>query len=303
VLGQHVTQKGSLVDANRLRFDFSHHSPVTVDELQQIENLVNEQIRHNQIVETQLMKYDEAIKHGAMALFGEKYTEEVRVIGMGKFSVELCGGTHVTHCGDIGFFKIIFESGVAAGIRRIEAITGKAAVEYVQQRDAQLLNIASLLKASPHEVTQKITQIIDNVRHMEKELARLKSKLASSQSDELAEKIRVVKGIKLLSVCLEGANAKALRETMDKFKDKLKSCIVVLASTEAGKVTLIAGVTSDLTEKIKAGELVNFVAKQVGGKGGGRADMAQAGGTQPDNLSDALESVADWVEKKIAQQK
>lgn len=300
ILGQHVTQKGSLVDANRLRFDFSHHSPVTVDELRQIENLVNEQIRHNQIVETQLMKYDDAIKHGAMALFGEKYTEEVRVIGMGEFSVELCGGTHVTHCGDIGFFKIIFESGVAAGIRRIEAITGKAAVEYVQQRDAQLLNIASLLKASPHEVTQKITQIIENVRHMEKELARLKSKLASSQSDELAEKIRVVKGIKVLSACLEGANAKALRETMDKFKDKLKSCIVVLASTEAGKVTLIAGVTSDLTEKIKAGELINFVAKQVGGKGGGRADMAQAGGTQPDNLPDALESVADWVEKKIA---
>lgn len=300
VLGQHVTQKGSLVDANRLRFDFSHHSPVTVDELRQIENLVNEQIRHNQNVETQLMKYDDAIKHGAMALFGEKYAEEVRVIGMGKFSVELCGGTHVTHCGDIGFFKIIFESGVAAGIRRIEAITGKAAVEYVQQRDAQLLNIASLLKTSPHEVTQKITQIIDNVRHMEKELARLKSKLASSQSDELAEKIRIVKGIKVLSVFLEGANVKALRETMDKFKDKLKSCIVVLASTEAGKVTLIAGVTADLTEKIKAGELVNFVAKQVGGKGGGRADMAQAGGTQPDNLPVALESVVDWVENKIA---
>ena len=300
VLGQHVTQKGSLVDANRARFDFSHHSPVTANELRQIENLVNEQIRHNQTVETQLMKYDDAIKHGAMALFGEKYADEVRVIGMGEFSVELCGGTHVAHSGDIGFFKIISESGVAAGIRRVEAVTGKAAVEYAQQRDAQLLDIAGVLKASPQEVTQRLTQIIDNVRHMEKELTRLKSKLANSQSDELAEQVRVVQGIKVLAVCLEGANAKALRETLDKFKDKLKSCIVVLASTEAGKVTLIAGVTPDLTEKVKAGELVNFVAKQVGGKGGGRADMAQAGGTQPDNLSTALESVADWVEEKIA---
>jgi alanyl-tRNA synthetase len=300
VLGQHVTQKGSLVDANRARFDFSHHSPVTANELCQIENLVNEQIRHNQTVETQLMKYDDAIKHGAMALFGEKYADEVRVIGMGEFSVELCGGTHVAHSGDIGFFKIISESGVAAGIRRVEAVTGKAAVEYAQQRDAQLLDIASALKASPQEITQKLTQIIDNVRHMEKELTRLKSKLASSQSDELAEQVHVVHGIKVLAVCLEGANAKALREALDKFKDKLKSCIVVLASTEAGKVTLIAGVTPDLTEKVKAGELVNFVAKQVGGKGGGRADMAQAGGTQPDNLPTALESVADWVGEKIA---
>jgi alanyl-tRNA synthetase len=300
VLGQHVTQKGSLVDANRARFDFSHHSPVTANELRQIENLVNEQIRHNQTVETQLMKYDDAIKHGAMALFGEKYADEVRVIGMGEFSVELCGGTHVAHSGDIGFFKIISESGVAAGIRRVEAVTGKAAVEYAQQRDAQLLDIASALKASPQEITQKLTQIIDNVRHMEKELTRLKSKLASSQSDELAEQVHVVHGIKVLAVCLESANAKALREALDKFKDKLKSCIVVLASTEAGKVTLIAGVTPDLTEKVKAGELVNFVAKQVGGKGGGRADMAQAGGTQPDNLPTALESVADWVGEKIA---
>ncbi|GJL72766.1 MAG: alanine--tRNA ligase [Nitrosomonas sp.] len=301
VLGQHVTQKGSLVDASRTRFDFSHHSPVTIDELRQIENLVNEQIRHNQTVETQLMKYDNAIKCGAMALFGEKYTDEVRVISMGEFSVELCGGTHVAHCGDIGLLKIISESGVAAGIRRIEAVTGKAALEYTQQRDAQLLDIASVLKASPQEVAQKLTQIIDNVRHMEKELARLKSKLASSQSDELAGQVRVVKGVKVLAVCLEGANAKALREAMDKFKDKLKSCIVVLASSdEAGKITLIAGVTPDLTEKIKAGELINFVAKQVGGKGGGRADMAQAGGTQPDNLPAALESVAEWVEEKIA---
>lgn len=299
VLGKHVVQKGSLVDAKRARFDFSHPAPVTAEELRQVEDLVNEQIRQNQLVEVQWMKYDEAIKQGAMALFGEKYADEVRVIGMGDFSVELCGGTHVAHSGDIGFFKIISESGVAAGIRRVEAVTGSAAVEYVQQREAQLLNIASMLKASPQEASQKIAQIIDNVRHLEKELARLKSKLASSQSDELAEQARTVKGVKVLAANLEGANAKVLREALDKLKDKLKSCIVVLASTDAEKVSLIAGVTTDLTAKVKAGELVNFVAKQVGGKGGGRADMAQAGGTQPGNLPAALDSVADWVANKL----
>ncbi|MDP1559639.1 MAG: alanine--tRNA ligase [Nitrosomonas sp.] len=299
VLGTHVVQKGSLVDANRARFDFSHNIPVTMDELREIERRVNEQIRHNLSVETHLMKYDDAIKHGAMALFGEKYTDEVRVVGMDTFSVELCGGTHVARSGDIGFFKIISESGVAAGIRRIEAVTGKAAVEYVQQRETQLLEIAAVLKTHPQEVTQKLSQMIDHVRQVEKELARLQSKLARSQSDELAEQIREIKGVKVLAVSLEGANARILRETLDKFKDQLKSCIVVLGATEEGKVTLIAGVTADLSEKIKAGELVNFVARQVGGKGGGRADMAQAGGTQPENLSAALESVTAWVGEKI----
>ncbi len=299
VLGAHVVQKGSLVDANRARFDFSHHSPVTADELREIERLVNEQIRHNASVDTQLMPYDDAIKHGAMALFGEKYADEVRVISMDKFSVELCGGTHVTHSGDIGFFKIISESGVAAGIRRVEAITGKAAVDYVQQRETQLQEIASTLKTSPQEVTQKLTQIIDNVRQMEKELAGLKSKLASSQSDDLINQACEVNGVKVLAVSLEGANAKTLRETLDMFKDKLKSCVLVLGAADAGKVTLIAGVTADLTDKVKAGELVNFVAKQVGGKGGGRADMAQAGGTQPYQLPGALKSVVGWVGEKL----
>ncbi len=300
VLGTHVVQKGSLVDANRARFDFSHNIPVTTDELREIETLVNEQIRHNASVETQLMAYDDAIKHGAMALFGEKYTDEVRVISMDAFSVELCGGTHVTHSGDIGFFKIISESGVAAGIRRVEAITGKAAVNYVQQRETQLQEIANTLKTNPQEVTKKLAQIIDNAQQIEKELAGLKSKLANSQIDDLINQVCEVNGVKVLAVNLEGANTKTLRETLDKFKDKLKSCVLVLAATEPGKVILIAGVTADLTSKVKAGELVNFVAKQVGGKGGGRPDMAQAGGTQPDQLPEALKSIVNWVEEKLA---
>ncbi|MEQ1816898.1 MAG: alanine--tRNA ligase [Nitrosomonas sp.] len=299
VLGTHVTQKGSLVDANRARFDFSHNAPLTVDELRETERLVNEQIRHNWVVASETMKYDDAIKRGAMALFGEKYSDVVRVIGMGEFSTELCGGTHVAQIGQIGFFKIVTESGVAAGIRRVEAVTGKAAVEYVQQREAQLLEIAQSLKTNPQEVTQKIAQIIDNVRQTEKELTRLKTKLASSQGDDLAVQAQDIKGIKVLAANLENADAKTLRETLDQLKDKLKTCAIVLSTAEDGKITLIAGVSADLTGQIKAGELVNFVAQQVGGKGGGRPDMAQAGGTQPDQLPAALESVMNWVRKKL----
>ncbi|MDP1549958.1 MAG: alanine--tRNA ligase [Nitrosomonas sp.] len=299
VLGKHVMQKGSLVDANRARFDFSHNAPLTVDELRETERLVNEQIRHNWVVESATMKYDDAIKRGAMALFGEKYTDVVRVIGMGEFSTELCGGTHVPQAGQIGFFKIVTESGVAAGIRRVEAITGKAAVEYVQQREAQLLEIAQSLKTNPQEVTQKIAQIIDNVRQTEKELTRLKTKLASSQGDDLAAQAQDIKGIKVLAANLENADAKTLRETLDQLKDKLKTCAIILSTIEDGKITLIAGVSADLTSQIKAGELVNFVAQQVGGKGGGRPDMAQAGGTQPEHLPAALASVMSWVGKKI----
>ncbi|AEJ00147.1 alanyl-tRNA synthetase [Nitrosomonas sp. Is79A3] len=299
VLGNHVTQKGSLVDANRARFDFSHNAPLTVDELRETERLVNEQIRHNWVVASETMKYDDAIKRGAMALFGEKYSDVVRVIGMGEFSTELCGGTHVSQIGQIGFFKIVTESGVAAGIRRVEAVTGKAAVEYVQQREAQLLEIAQSLKTNPQEVTQKIAQIIDNVRQTEKELMRLKTKLASSQGDDLAVQAQDIKGIKVLAANLENADAKTLRETLDQLKDKLKTCAIVLSTVEDGKITLIAGVSADLTSQIKAGELVNFVAQQVGGKGGGRADMAQAGGTQPDQLPAALASVMDWVREKL----
>ncbi len=298
VLGNHVTQKGSLVDANRARFDFSHNAPLTADEIRETERLVNEQIRHNWVVESATMKYDDAIKRGAMALFGEKYTDVVRVIGMGEFSTELCGGTHVPQVGQIGLFKIVTESGVAAGIRRIEAVTGTAAIDYVQQREAQLLEIAHTLKTSPQEVTQKIAQIIDNVRQTEKELTRLKTKLASSQGANLAAQAQDVKGIKVLAVNLENADAKTLRETLDQLKDKLKTCAIVLSTVEDGKITLIAGVSADLTSQIKAGELVNFVAQQVGGKGGGRADMAQAGGTQPEHLSAALVSVMDWVGRK-----
>ncbi|MGZ0020061.1 alanine--tRNA ligase [Nitrosomonas sp. wSCUT-2] len=301
VLGTHVTQKGSLVDPNRLRFDFSHNAPMSADEIRETERLVNEQIRNNWVVEAASMKYDDAIKRGAMALFGEKYTDVVRVIGMGEFSTELCGGTHVPQVGQIGLFKIVAESGVAAGIRRVEAVTGKGAIDYVQQREAQLLEIAHTLKANPQEITQKIAQIIDNVRQTEKELARLKTKMASSQGADLASQAQDVNGIKVLAANLENADAKTLRETLDQLKDTLKSCAIVLSTVTDGKVTLIAGVSADLTGKVKAGELVNFVAQQVGGKGGGRADMAQAGGTQPERLPAALGGVKDWVETKVVQ--
>lgn len=299
VLGTHVTQKGSLVDSDRLRFDFSHNEPVRTDEIRETERLVNEQIRNNWVVEASTMKYDDAIKRGAMALFGEKYSDVVRVIGMGEFSTELCGGTHVAQIGQIGLFKIVTESGVAAGIRRVEAVTGKAAVEYVQQREAQLLEIAQTLKTNPQEVTHKISQVIENVRQAEKELARLKTKLASSQGDELAVQAQEIKGIKVLTANLENADLKTMRETLDQLKAKLKTCAIVLSAVTDGKVTLIAGVSADLTNQIKAGELVNFVAQQVGGKGGGRPDMAQAGGTQPEHLPAALASVMSWIGKKM----
>ncbi|MES2564849.1 MAG: alanine--tRNA ligase [Pseudomonadota bacterium] len=295
VLGTHVQQKGSLVDAQRTRFDFAHNEPMTPAQLRQVEALVNEEIRRNSEVSARIMKHDEAIKAGAMALFGEKYGDEVRVIGMGGFSTELCGGTHVKRTGDIGFFKIVAETGIAAGVRRIEAVTGPGALDWVQQQEAKLSEAAAVLKTSPQEVGQKITQIMDNVRSLEKELTRLKSKLASSQGEELIDQAVDVKGIKVLAASIEGVDAKGLREAVDKLKDKLKSAAVVLAAVTNGRVSLIAGVTSDLTNRVKAGELVNHVAQQVGGKGGGRADMAQAGGTDASKLPQALASVAAWV--------
>ncbi len=300
VLGAHVQQKGSLVDAQRTRFDFSHNEPMSDAQLRQVETLVNHEVRRNTEVSVRVMKYDDAIKAGAMALFGEKYGDEVRVIGMGEFSTELCGGTHVRRTGDIGFFKIVSESGVAAGIRRVEAVTAEGALAWVQQQEARLVEAAGVLKAQPQELSQKISQLIDGARAAEKELARLKSKVASAQGDDLAAQALDINGAKLLAVALEGADAKALRETMDKLKDKLRSAVLVLASTEGGKVALIAGVTADLTAKVKAGELVNFVAQQVGGKGGGRADMAQAGGTEPAKLPAALASVQAWVQQKLS---
>ncbi len=298
VLGPHVQQKGSLVDADKTRFDFSHHSPMTEDELRRVEVMVNAEILANAATAARVMKFDDAVKHGAMALFGEKYGDEVRVLDIGS-SRELCGGTHVKRTGDIGFFKVLSEGGVAAGIRRIEATTGDRALAYVQAQEQKLAGAAAALRTSPQEVGQKIAQIIDNVRNLEKELARLKSKLASGQGDDLATQAVAVKGVNILAAAMDGADSKALREAMDKLKDKLKSAAIVLASVEGGKVTLIAGVTADLTARVKAGELVNHVAQQVGGKGGGRADMAQAGGTDPAKLPEALQSVRAWVEPRL----
>jgi alanyl-tRNA synthetase len=304
VLGTHVQQKGSLVDANRTRFDFSHHAPMTEAEIREVERQVNDAIRRNLEVSARVMKFDEAIKAGALAFFGDKYGDEVRVLGMGDISTELCGGTHVRRTGDIGFFKIVSESGVAAGVRRVEAMTGEGALAWVQEQEAKLREAAAALKAPVAEVTAKIAQVLDNVKLLERELAKVKSKLASSQGEDLAGQAVEVKGkdgvgMRVLAASLEGADAKTLRETVDKLKDQLKSAAIVLGAVADGKVSLIAGVTADLTTKVKAGELVNFVAQQVGGKGGGRPDMAQAGGTEPAKLSAALQSVRAWVEQRI----
>ncbi|MGQ9860732.1 MAG: alanine--tRNA ligase [Thiobacillaceae bacterium] len=300
VLGRHVMQKGSLVTPERTRFDFSHPQPLTLEEIRRIEELVNAEIRRNSRVETRLMKHDEAIKAGAMALFGEKYGEEVRVVGMGEFSTELCGGTHVRRTGDIGLFKIVAESGVAAGVRRIEAQCGPAALAWIQYQEDALREVADRLKVQPAEISARLAQIQDQVRALEKELDRYKAKLAAVQGEDLAEQAVEVCGVKVLATVIEGADAKVLRELADKLRDRLRSCALLLASVADGKVTLIAAVTPDLTARVKAGELVNFVAMQVGGKGGGRPDMAQAGGNDPEKLASALASVAGWVEGKLA---
>jgi alanyl-tRNA synthetase len=245
------------------------------------------------------MKFDDAIKAGALAFFGDKYGDEVRVLGMGDVSTELCGGTHVRRTGDIGFFKIVSESGVAAGVRRVEAMTGEGALAWVQEQEAKLHEAAAALKAPVAEVTAKIAQVLDNVKLLERELSKVKSRLASSQGEDLAVQAVDVKGAKVLAAALEGADAKTLRETVDKLKEQLKSAAIVLGAVADGKVSLIAGVTQDLTAKVKAGELVNYVAQQVGGKGGGRPDMAQAGGTEPAKLPAALQSVKAWVEQRV----
>jgi alanyl-tRNA synthetase len=299
VLGPHVQQKGSLVDPQKTRFDFSHPAPLSAEEIRRIEELVNAEIRRNAEVATRNMKYDEAIKCGAMALFGEKYGDEVRVVGMGEFSTELCGGTHVRRTGDIGLFKIVSQSAVAAGVRRVEAVTADGALRHVQEQEARLEEIADRLRAPAQELPQKIAQIADNVKALEKELARLRSRLASGQGGDLASQAAEVKGIKVLAAAVEGADARTLREAVDKLKDKLKSAAIVLASADGEKVTLIAGVTADLTGKLKAGDLVGHVAAKVGGKGGGRPDMAQGGGTDPSRLPEALESVSVWVASRL----
>ncbi|MCG9115416.1 alanine--tRNA ligase [Laribacter hongkongensis] len=300
VLGKHVTQKGSLVTAERTRFDFSHHEPVSAEQMAEIERIVNFVIGANYDVSARLMSMDDAQKLGAMALFGEKYGDVVRVLKMGDFSTELCGGTHVSRTGDIGFFKIVSEGGVAAGVRRIEAVTGEGAVAYVQSQDKLVRDACHMLKAQSHEeVAERIAALQDQLKGLDKEVARLKGKLAASAGEELAASAVTVNGARLLAAELEGTDAATLRDTMDKLKDRLQSAVIVLASKADGKVQLAAGVTKDLTGKVKAGELVNFVAGQVGGKGGGKPDMAMAGGSEPEKLAEALASVQGWVTGKL----
>ncbi len=299
VLGPHVAQKGSLVDPERLRFDFSHHEPLTRAQIEEIESLVNGEIRANDAVETRVMPIALAMESGAVALFGEKYGDEVRVVGMGGFSTELCGGTHVRRTGDIGLFKIVAEVGVAAGVRRIEAVTGQMALDYIRDTEQRLARVADLVRGSREDVDRKVEQLNSRLRQTEKELDAYRGRLAASHGDSLAESMREVKGVKVIATRMDGADVKALREAVDRLKDKLGSAAIVLASVQDGKVTLISGVTKDLAGQVHAGELVNEVASHVGGKGGGRPDMAQAGGNDPSALDSALDQVHDWIARKI----
>jgi len=299
VLGEHVQQKGSLVDSEKTRFDFVQPSPMTAAQIHQVETRVNSEILANTATQARVMAIDEAQKTGAMMLFGEKYGDEVRVLDIGS-SRELCGGTHVARTGDIGAFKILLESGVAAGIRRVEATTGTGVLAYLGETEQNLVSIAHLVKAAPTDAAERVAQLMEHSRALEKELERLKSRLASSQGDDLAQQAADVKGIRVLAVQLDNVDARALRETADKLRDKLKSCALVLGTVVDGKVNLIAAVTPDVTGRIKAGELVNFVAAQVGGKGGGKPDMAMAGGSEPGQLPAALASVREWLQTRLA---
>ena len=299
VLGEHVQQKGSLVDADKLRFDFSHYQPMTREEIVRVETIVNDQIRLNCQTSAELMDMESAKSSGAMALFGEKYGDVVRVLRIGSDSVELCGGTHVQRAGDIGLFKVVLETGIASGVRRIEAVTGQTAVNRFIEGESKLEEAAQALKANREDLLTRINQLNSTNRSLEKELDALKSKAASQAGGDLATQAVDVKGIKVLAASLDGANVKTLRETVDQLKNKLGAAAVVLASSDNGKVTIIAGVSKDQTSKIKAGDLANLVAEQCGGRGGGRPDMAQAGGNQPENLAKALDSVKDWVESQL----
>ncbi|TXI18587.1 MAG: alanine--tRNA ligase, partial [Nitrosomonas sp.] len=301
VLGDHVQQKGSLVDHERTRFDFSHNEPMTEYQIRMVEKKVNEEILINTECQARIMPIVEAQKTGAMMLFGEKYGDEVRVLDIGS-SRELCGGTHVKRTGDIGFFKIVAESGVAAGVRRVEACTGDRAMHYVEAMEDDRRASAAMLRVPIRQggaIPMAVLHLLEDKKALEKELSALKSKLASSQGNDLAAQAQEIKGIKVLAANLENADSKVMRETLDQLKAKLKTCAVVLSTVEEGKITLIAGVSANLINQIKAGELVNFVAQQVGGKGGGRPDMAQAGGTQPEHLPAALASVMAWVGNKM----
>ena len=300
-LGNHVEQKGSLVEPDRLRFDFSHPQSMSADERIQVERLVNENIRENLPIEVEVMSYQNAIDSGAMALFGEKYSDEVRVLRMGSFSVELCGGTHASRTGDIGLFKLISESGIASGIRRIEAVTGTGALDIVQSSERNLNSIVSLVKAPGDEAEKKVEQLIERVRAQEKEIQGLKSRLAGQSSGDLKDTATNVGDIKVISQAIDGADMATLRGAMDGLKDRMDLAVIVLATVEDDKVRLIAGVTKDLTDRMAAGKLVNYIAGQVGGKGGGRPDMAQAGGNDPSKLKAALASVVGWVEEHASE--
>jgi len=300
VLGPHVQQKGSLVAADRLRFDFSHTQAMTPEEVRQVEELVNSAIRNNAPAETKVMALDEAVAAGAMSLFGEKYESDVRVLSIGDFSMELCGGTHVERAGDIGLFKILGESGVAAGVRRVEAVTGQMAYEWVVHTDQVLRDIATLLRGSREDVDEKVRELVDRSRRLEKEVQQLKSKLASGQGGDLTSRAKDVGGIKVLAAQIDGADVKSLRDAVDNLKAKLGSSVIVLATVQDGKVVLVVGVSADLLTRMKAGEIAGAVAVQIGGKGGGRADFAQAGGTQPENLDKALAGVETLIRSRLS---
>lgn len=298
LLGEHVSQKGSLVQPDRLRFDFSHFEAVTKQELREIERVVNDEIRRNFALNTELMAIDDAKAKGAMALFGEKYDDEVRVVTIGDYSIELCGGTHVKRAGDIGLFKIVSESGIAAGVRRIEAVTGAEAIAYVSEQEQQLADVAALVKGDNASVLEKVTALLEKSKGLEKQVAQLNDKLASAAGASLLDSVVEINGVKLLVANVEGTESKALRGMVDDLKNKIGSGVIALGVASGDKVSLIAGVTKDLTGKVKAGELVNHMAGQVGGKGGGRPDMAQAGGSEPQNLTAALDSVTAWLTER-----
>jgi alanyl-tRNA synthetase len=299
VLGDHVSQKGSLVDSDKLRFDFSHFEAVSDQQLLLIEQMINQQSRMNSPLITQLMNIDDAKASGAMALFGEKYDDQVRVVSMGDFSTELCGGTHVDSTGDIGLIKIVSESGIASGVRRIEAITGERALNYVQQQQARIAEMAAVLKVEPANLSERIKVLQHSNKELEKKTQQLEHKLNSQKGADVLSRAVEINGVKVLVTEMPGVEAKSLRTILDDLKNQIGSGIVCIGTSSQDKVSLIAGVTSDLTTKVRAGELVNFVAAQVGGKGGGRPDMAQAGGSQPENLAKALDSVNTWVKDRV----
>jgi len=299
VLGAHVQQRGSLVDPDKTRFDFAQDAPMTAEQIARVEAIVNAEVLANNATQSQVMAYDDAVKGGAMALFGEKYGDKVRVLDIG-FSRELCGGTHVMRTGDIGMFKIVAETGVAAGVRRIEAITGDNTVAWVQAQTALLSRAAGVLRTPAAELPDRIAQVQDQVKTLEKELDQARSKLAASAGNDLAAKATIdVKGVKVLAAGIGAVDPKALRGMVDQLKDKLKSAVVLLAGSQDGKISVVGGVTADLTGRVKAGDLVGFVSSQIGGKGGGRPDMAMGGGSDADALPDAIASVRQWVEERL----